>query len=1382
MWREAAASAFSVASAIPDMDSAGNVSDVFENVEAGESTGLLALGPALISSARNANGESLLMVCARCGHTDMARLILADSEIDDTDNDGWSALLNAAHKGYVQIVRLLLEAGSAVDQTDLMGWTALMWAVYKNHLPVVEILLDYTAHVNMIDEEDGLTPLIVAAGRGFTDVVQRLLNADAQVNACDKFGSTALIWASRKGHLPVVELLLNNGAELDAVGMYSSTALMLATKGNYISVVEAILAREPNVNVVDNNGLSALGMAAREGYAEIAEALIHSGSFVNLVDRFGNSILASAVRSGNANIVRMLLDKYADVNARDSENRTALHLAIDKSYMDMVLVLLEKKPNLELKNKDGETALLRAVKSRHVALCQLLVNAGSKISATDNAGDNALHLALRARSRRLTQILLANPSDSRLLYRPNKLGQTPYSIDQANPQPIIPLIFGPVDSELHMDTMLGYDVYSNVLADIVCEPNLTLPLTVGLYAKWGSGKSLLLSKMKDAMKSFSRSWLDGVELRWSWSLIFFMLVSCSLFTLICITILSAFNNSGSEILPAAIGLGAAIFLILAGAYGFIYYGSEIKMWSSSIRAARHMARAIARIKLVLSVITVHAPSRKDKDLATCPVSFLFADYHRLSSIGGEQALAKIVTTLFEAAENHYGTFAVRIFTALRSSSGQSADSKLRRMCGIPVVLHTVISLISLCVSLILLTHYLLNKKQAEPPTNYLVAALVLLVIFVATIMMPIYIFLFHVTTNVPKRQINSAALNVQKLRFEGFMQKMQQQVDLLTDTIHSLDAFTRSQTRLLVVVDGLDNCEQQKMVQALDALDLLFSSRPNRPFIVTLAIDPHIIISAINHNMKSALSGTELTGYDYLQNIVNMPFYLHNSALRQLQNNLREKRESLAEWKERFRRQDTFHGSHLSLRDHSAGDARYRKSTGVGVLGTRNLGYSLLNDDYFSNMNPRAMKRIVNALTLTGRLMRSFEIEFSWLTLGHWVSLIEQWPFRMSWLIDRASDLSNDSFSLAQVYYQLKEEIPKRDTLGELDRNADNFEAFLERACISGSEMLTIGHVKRFVPCTSNLDPYLRKLIRERRGDMEPTKLHPVPTAPGSLTPGSIVTGPARYLFGDDAAWTCIEVPLVEMKIDDIVELVAKLDIPLERMNALLAFIRSLNLNGLVLQTCDLEELHRSLRMSLGDWTLLKLLIETLRTFVPFTSGSHRKQTGTTVILQQTNSMSSLQDSRRKLTSQNEIESDHQWLMESLQSMDAIQVEDGLVDADGSLKSSKIRFEETGDDDRASEADSTESMFGSQENLLESPSIDVRRQTGTREDMMKRMRLDSTQVPEELSTSLLRRSTGVRRQTSVASEADENQVTVQRRRVGESEKPDLRNIFNNGNV
>lgn len=51
------------------------------------------------------------------------------------------------------------------------------------------------------------------------------------------------------------------------------------------------------------------------------------------------------------------------------------------------------------------------------------------------------------------------------------------------------------------------------------------------------------------------------------------------------------------------------------------------------------------------------------------LSFLFADYHRLSSIGGEQALAKIVSTLFEAAESHYGVLAVRLFCAFHNHRG-----------------------------------------------------------------------------------------------------------------------------------------------------------------------------------------------------------------------------------------------------------------------------------------------------------------------------------------------------------------------------------------------------------------------------------------------------------------------------------------------------------------------------------------------------------------------------------------------------------------------------------------------------------------------------------------------------------------------------------------
>lgn len=46
------------------------------------------------------------------------------------------------------------------------------------------------------------------------------------------------------------------------------------------------------------------------------------------------------------------------------------------------------------------------------------------------------------------------------------------------------------------ENLLGYDIYSGALADILSDPSLTMPITVGLYAKWGSGKSFLINKLQ----------------------------------------------------------------------------------------------------------------------------------------------------------------------------------------------------------------------------------------------------------------------------------------------------------------------------------------------------------------------------------------------------------------------------------------------------------------------------------------------------------------------------------------------------------------------------------------------------------------------------------------------------------------------------------------------------------------------------------------------------------------------------------------------------------------------------------------------------------------------------------------------------------------------
>ena len=56
-----------------------------------------------------------------------------------------------------------------------------------------------------------------------------------------------------------------------------------------------------------------------------------------------------------------------------------------------------------------------------------------------------------------------------------------------------------------------------------------------------------------------------------------------------------------------------------------------------------------------------------------------------------------------------------------------------------------------------------------------------------------------------------------------------------------MDAFLNTSTNLVVMVDGLDSCEQGKLLQVLDTVHTLFGDAGS-PFIIILTIDPHVVI------------------------------------------------------------------------------------------------------------------------------------------------------------------------------------------------------------------------------------------------------------------------------------------------------------------------------------------------------------------------------------------------------------------------------------------------------------------------------------------------------------------------------------------------------------
>ncbi|CAL4248637.1 unnamed protein product, partial [Meganyctiphanes norvegica] len=107
-------------------------------------------------------------------------------------------------------VTACIEAGADVNY--LNGITSLYVASQQNRPDIVQFLLDNNADVNKTNNE-GETPLWVACYNNHRDinVVQLLLANNADVNKACNSGQTPLQWANSEA----VQLLLDNNANIN---------------------------------------------------------------------------------------------------------------------------------------------------------------------------------------------------------------------------------------------------------------------------------------------------------------------------------------------------------------------------------------------------------------------------------------------------------------------------------------------------------------------------------------------------------------------------------------------------------------------------------------------------------------------------------------------------------------------------------------------------------------------------------------------------------------------------------------------------------------------------------------------------------------------------------------------------------------------------------------------------------------------------------------------------------------------------------------------------------------------------------------------------------------------------------------------------------------
>jgi uncharacterized protein len=259
-------------------------------------------------------------------------------------------LVLAARKNDMAAVRALLAADPRpdVNQRTADGTGALHWAVYFNDEDLVQRLIEAGAEVKA-QNDYGATPMSEAAVVGNVKVLRRLIEAGADVESPNADGQTALMIVARTSNVEAARLLIKHRAKVNAREQWrGQTPLMWAAAEAQPAMVKLLVENgaevdarstvnewerqvtaEPRMQARPSGGFTPLLYAARKGCLECAQILLKARADKNLTDPDGVTPLLLATVNFNFDTAAFLVKSGANVNKWDTWGRSPLYAAVD---------------------------------------------------------------------------------------------------------------------------------------------------------------------------------------------------------------------------------------------------------------------------------------------------------------------------------------------------------------------------------------------------------------------------------------------------------------------------------------------------------------------------------------------------------------------------------------------------------------------------------------------------------------------------------------------------------------------------------------------------------------------------------------------------------------------------------------------------------------------------------------------------------------------------------------------------------------------------------------------------------------------------------------------------------------------------------------------
>ncbi|KAF4471405.1 ankyrin repeat [Fusarium albosuccineum] len=363
-----------------------------------------------------------LHIAARAGLVFYTKELLEHTEVDITDEDGYTPLLLAAANGYPEVICVLLEAGADPDQAETFrGLKPLHEAASRNHAEAVRVLLEAGVNPLTLKIKDdpsrsvepevphtGDTPLLYACREGHLETIEVFLSFIKDIDTVHR----ALAWAAHDGQTKLVARILQHpGVDVNTT-VLGATSLFRACGRQDIATMTVLIEAGADPNIKCTSRVIPFDDDVRYKWEPSEEPPPTLNCFNQLCFMNGQNhdlrqaIFELLVEAGvhipsdslhltnNPVLTRLLLDAGADPNLAGEDGLAPLHKVEDENTL---MLLMEHGAKIDPVAPDGGTPLHWMLINHADKTAAKYLEYGPDCNAIDALGDSPLHIALKTR-------------------------------------------------------------------------------------------------------------------------------------------------------------------------------------------------------------------------------------------------------------------------------------------------------------------------------------------------------------------------------------------------------------------------------------------------------------------------------------------------------------------------------------------------------------------------------------------------------------------------------------------------------------------------------------------------------------------------------------------------------------------------------------------------------------------------------------------------------------------------------------------------------------------------------------------------------------------------------------------------------------------------